>query len=325
MNPLQFEARHRTEWEELRSLLEGLRARGAQREAAAASGARIALLYRRCCEHLALATTRGYPSHIVDTLQQLSAEAHQLIYQRRDFSVAGLARLLRVDIPRAVRAHAGYVWVAAAVFVLPALLVGWIVHRHPEAITLVVDSATAREFEGMYSEASQHIGRARNADTDWAMFGFYIRNNIGIAFQCFAGGIFLGVGSFFFLGYNGVFTGALAGYLAARGLGSTFFPFIATHSAFELTAVVLSGAAGLRLGAALLAPGRLTRLEALKTAARDAIVIVYGVIAMLLIAAALEAFWSSSAWIPPPVKLAVAGVAWTAVLAYLTLQGRDAA
>ena len=91
------------------------------------------------------------------------------------------------------------------------------------------------------------------------MFGFYIRNNIGVAFQCFAGGLFAGLGTLFFLAYNGAFSGAIAGYLTERGLSSTFYSFVATHSAFELTAIVLSGAAGLRIGHALLAPGRRPR------------------------------------------------------------------
>ena len=156
------------------------------------------------------------------------------------------------------------------------------------------------------------------------MFGYYIRNNIGISFQCFAGGIFFGAGSLFFLGFNGLFSGALAGYLTARGLAGTFYPFVATHSVFELTAVVLSGAAGLRLGHALLSPGRHTRLQALKLAGSEAIVIVYGVIAMLLVAAALEAFWSSASD-PATAKFAVAALSWAAVFAWLTLQGRDGA
>ena len=99
------------------------------------------------------------------------------------------------------------------------------------------------------------------------MFGFYIRNNIGIAFQCFAGGIFAGLGSLFFLAFNGVAAGSPAGYLTARGHGETFYSFVVTHGAFELTAIVLAGAAGLRLGHALLVPGRHTRRAALERAA----------------------------------------------------------
>jgi uncharacterized membrane protein SpoIIM required for sporulation len=156
------------------------------------------------------------------------------------------------------------------------------------------------------------------------MFGFYIRNNVGVAFQCFAGGLFAGLGTLFFLAYNGAFSGALAGYLTARGLSTTFYSFIATHSAFELTAIVLSGAAGLRIGHALMAPGRQTRVQALVQATRDSAVLLYGVTAMLFVAAAIEAFWSSANWIPPVVKYSVAGICWTAVLGYFTLQGRRA-
>jgi len=85
------------------------------------------------------------------------------------------------------------------------------------------------------------------------MFGFYIWNNIRISFQAFAGGIALGLGSVFFLVYNGVHGGAVAGFLAQAGLGRQFWPFVATHSALELPALVLAGAAGLHLGWSLVA------------------------------------------------------------------------
>ena len=113
----------------------------------------------------------------------------------------------------------------------------------------------------MYGDPDGPIGR-RNADSDWAMFGFYIRHNIGIAFQCFAGGLFFGIGSLFALAFNGAAIGSTAGYLTWRGFGANFYPFVITHGAFELTGIVLAGAAGLhprpraaRPGPAL-APGR---------------------------------------------------------------------
>jgi uncharacterized membrane protein SpoIIM required for sporulation len=227
-----------------------------------------------------------------------------------------------VDFPGAVRAHASYVAVAAAAFMIPTIVIGVLVHRRPELILSVVDSGTAASFESMYSATGGSIGRAREASTDWMMFGYYIRHNIGVAFQCFASGLFAGVGSLFFLVYNGVFSGALGGYLVERGLSSTFFSFIVTHSAFEVTAIVLSGAAGLRMGHALLAPGRLRRGQALIIATRDCTVLLYGVTGMLVVAAALEAFWSSASWLPHSAKYGVAAVCWTSVIAYFTLQGR---
>jgi len=326
MTPLRFEQMYGADWSELEALVDAALGRksGTTRIRTADSGARLAVLYRRACEHLALARARAYPPYIVDRLERVTATAHQLIYQQHEFGAARITRILAVEFPRSVRRHRGYVAVATATFLVPTIVIALLVYWRPELILSVVSSETAAQFEEMYSSSAESIGRTRNASTDWIMFGYYIRNNIGVAFQCFAGGLFAGLGSLFFLAYNGAFSGALAGYLTERGMSSTFYSFVATHSAFELTAIVLSGAAGLRLGHALLAPGRATRVQALVVAARESAVLIYGVTAMLLVAAAVEAFWSSAQWLPPGLKYSVAAVCWACVLGYLTLQGRRA-
>jgi uncharacterized membrane protein SpoIIM required for sporulation len=325
MTPLQFEALYESEWSELEALLG--RVHGRKRASAPdeeVSGARVAMLYRRACEHLALARARFYPAYVVDRLERLTSDAHQLIYHRREFGMRRLKELVTQDFPRAVRRQAWYVAAATAAFGLPTIVLGLLVYSQPELILSVVSSETAASFEEMYAPTADSIGRARTADTDWIMFGYYIRNNVGVAFQCFAGGLLAGVGTLFFLGYNGAFGGALAGYLTHRGLSSTFYSFVVTHAAFELTAIVLAGAAGLRIGHALIAPGRVSRVQSLVDASRESAVMLYGVTALLFVAAAVEAFWSSAAWLPVSAKYAVAAVCWIAVLAYLSLQGRRA-
>jgi uncharacterized membrane protein SpoIIM required for sporulation len=326
MTPLQFEQSHQQEWDELQTLLaqlhKSVRARAADGQPIA--GERVATLYRRACEQLALARARAYPAYLTDRLEQLTSDAHQLIYQHAELGWSRLKRMVAYDFPRAVRAQSAYLWIALAVFAVPTLVLGYAVYFRPELILTVVDARTAASFQDMYSESAAAIGRTRDAQNDWVMFGFYINNNISVAFQCFAGGLFAGVGSLFFLAFNGAYGGAIAGYLTEKGLGATFYSFIVTHAAFELTAIVLSGAAGLRLGHALLVPGRYTRLQSLVRAAKESAVIIYGVVAMLLIAAALEAFWSSAKWMPPIMKYGVAAICWIAVLSYLTFQGRSA-
>jgi uncharacterized membrane protein SpoIIM required for sporulation len=324
MTPLQFEALYEKDWQELDELL--ARFFGVRRKRATASaprqGERLAILYRRVCEQLALARARSYPAYMLDRLDRLTADAHQAIYQRSEFGVAAVRRMLSVEFPAAVREHAAYIGVAAALFVLPTLTVGLLVYFRPDLILSVFDARTTAHFEEMYSPSSDSIGRLRDANTDWEMFGYYIMNNVTISFQCFAGGLLAGIGSIFFLIYNGAVIGAVAGYLTEFGYGQTFYPFVATHSAFELTAIVLAGAAGLRLGHALVLPGRRTRLDSLVWAARQCTVLLYGSTVMLLIAAAIEAFWSSARWLPSPVKFGVAAVCWLAVFGYLILQGR---
>ena len=323
MTPLQFEQLYESVWNELDAALVQLRD-GKKRGEAPIAGERFAELYRRCCEQLALARARAYPAHLIDRLDHMTTEAHQVIYQRREFGMRRLAEIIARDFPGAVRAHGVYVWIATAVFVVPLVVLGLAVYFRPELILSVVDAGQAREFESMYAKDTDAIGRLRTADTDWTMFGFYIRNNVGVAFQCFAGGLFAGVGSLLFLAFNGGLAGAIGGYLTERGLASTFYSFVVTHAAFELTAIVLSGAAGLRLGHSIVAPGRFTRIQALVNSSRESIIVVYGAAAMLLVAAAIEAFWSSAQWIPVAVKYVVAAICWIAVLSYLSLQGRRA-
>ncbi|MEO8309668.1 MAG: stage II sporulation protein M [Caldimonas sp.] len=318
MTPLQFEAQHAAVWQELEA---ALAAPSRQRGAATADRARIAALYRIACEQLAIAESRSYPVWLVDRLAALTARGHQRIYAQADFGIDKLRRLFLIDFPAAVRAHRLQVFIALAVFAVPLLVVGVLTYQHPDLVLSLHDASVVDEYEEMYGDEDGPIGR-RSAESDWQMFGFYIRHNIGIAFQCFAGGLFFGVGSLFALAFNGVVAGSVAGYLTWRGFGANFYPFVITHGAFELTAIVLAGAAGLILGHALLVPGRRSRLAALEDAARRAIVIVYGMTAMFAIAAALEAFWSSARWVSGPVKLGVGAACWVAVIGYFLFQGR---
>jgi uncharacterized membrane protein SpoIIM required for sporulation len=326
MTPLHFESLYQKEWDELANalvpILDGRRRKSEKLEPI--RGERVAELYRRACEHLALARARNYPRYLLDRLDKLTADAHQVIYQRREFGLSRIKRAFVHDFPRAVRAHAAYVWTSTALLVVPMLLVGWLVYERPDLILSVMASEDAAEMEAMYSDTAESIGSTRGPNEDWMMFGYYIRVNISIAFQCFAAGIFAGVGSMVFLVFNGIYFGAVAGYLTERGLGETFYSFVVTHGAFELTAIFLAGAAGLRLGHSLVAPGRNSRVQSLTLAARESMIIIYGCIVMLLIAAAIEAFWSSARWLPLPLKYSVAGVCWLAVLSYFIFQGRRA-
>ncbi len=331
MTPRQFEAQYEASWAELEAGLDGLDQ--GRRQAArvrkgfptettrTAGGARIAQLYRQSCEHLALARERAYPVHLVARLETLTARAHQRIYRRSDYGLGALRELVLLDIPAAVRALRWHLLVATLVFVVPLVALGIATWLQPHFILTMASAAQVRQFDAMYGpEAGEHLGRT--SGDDWQMLGFYILNNIGLAFQCFATGLTFGLASLFMLAYNGALPGAIAGFLVTRGDAERFFSFVCTHAAFELTAIVLSGACGLKLGHAMLAPGRSTRTQALLKAARESTPVMVGAFAMLMIAAAIEAFWSSAGWIAPGVKYGVAACCWTLVLAYLGLQGR---
>ena len=329
MTPLQFETLHAADWRELESALAPAARRWRWRRAASPSPAttvpdraRVAALYRAACEHLAVAESRAYPVWMISRLESLTARAHRLVYRQSELGLGALGRLFLVDFPAAVRAHRLHVLVAALVFVLPMVAIGIASYVDPGFILTLHDTSAVDAYDDMYAgDADGPLGR-RSAATDWAMFGTYILNNVGIAFQCFAGGLFFGIGSLYFLAVNGAMAGSVAGYLTWRGHGENFYSFVITHGAFELTGIVLAGAAGLVLGQALLAPGRHLRLAALQLAARRAVVIVYGMTAMFVVAAALEAFWSSARWVPASLKYGLGGACWVVVVLYFVFQGR---
>ena len=200
--------------------------------------------------------------------------------------------------------------------VLPGLITGFWTYLDEDAIYSVLDGPEVRHIERMYDPEAGKIGREREADTDVFMFGFYIKNNISVAFRCFAGGMVIGIGTLLVLFFNGMFMGGIAGHLTRLDYVDTFYPFVVGHGSFELTAIVFSGAAGLRLGYAILNPGQLSRLDSLRKAGSDVVPMLYGIVLMLIIAAFLEAFWSSSTSLSIEVKYGVGAILWAMVLLY---------
>jgi uncharacterized membrane protein SpoIIM required for sporulation len=226
--------------------------------------------------------------------------------------------------PRLVRQEWRLVAAAALLFFGPMLGLIAVLQQFPDFAHYLLTPEQIASFHQMYDPANKRLGM-RESDTDVLMFGFYIWNNVRIGFQTFAGGMLAGVGSAWFLGANGVIIGAVAGYLTQAGFGETFWSFVAGHSALELSAIVLSGAAGFKLGLAVIAPGNLTRKAALIAAAKPAVRIMYGAAVMFFAAALVEAFWSPVTEFGFQTKIIVGIAAWVILLGYFVFAGRTRA
>ncbi|WP_300653118.1 stage II sporulation protein M [Pseudomonas sp.] len=315
-----FESRHQADWQAFAGQLDALERGKADRQQCKG----FAAAYRRLCQQLALAQARGYSNHLVEQLQQLVLRGHQQFYRHRSPLGAQLIGFILAGFPRLVRAEWRCVLIASLVFFGSLLTMGVLVYLFPELVYSLVDPQQVASMEQMYDPDARRLGRfgERHSADDWLMFGFYIMNNIGIAFQTFASGLLFGLGSLFFLVFNGLMIGAVAGHLTQIGYGETFWSFVIGHGAFELTAIALAGGAGLKLGGALLAPGRLSRGEALRLAAGRSVRLVGGVIVFLLLAAFIEAYWSLMTFATPTVKYVVGAGLWLLVLSYLLLAGR---
>lgn len=314
-----FENRHKAQWTQFALMLDRLeRGKGTSR----LDG--FPREYRQLCQHLALARERGYSSFLVDSLQQQVLRGHQQLYRHRSRLGQRIAAFILADFPRLVREQWRFVLAASLMFFGSLIGFACLVYLFPDLIYNLIPAEQVSQMQGMYDPVAGHLGRSaeRAASEDWVMFGFYIMHNIGIAFQTFASGLLFGLGSAFFLFFNGLMIGAVAGHLTQIGYGQTFWSFVIGHGAFELSAIALAGAAGLQLGWALVAPGRLRRAEALRVAARKSVLLICGVMLFLLIAAFIEAYWSSMTGPAPITKYLVGAALWVLVALYLLLAGR---
>lgn len=280
--------------------------------------------YRRLCQRLAEARHRRYSADLVARLDALVSRGHALLYRerRRDNALQRTAVALVSDFPRALRAEWRLLTIACVLFFGPLLGLTLAIHWQPSLVHSVLSAEALANIEAMYDPTSPRFLRERPAEDDLQMFGFYVRNNTGIGLRTFASGAIFCVGAALLLLFNGVMIGAVSGHLLVADMGSTFLPFVAGHGAFELPAIVIAGVAGLRLGLAIIAPGRYSRGESLRRAAHRVLILVAGFAAMFLLAAFIEAFWSSSHTIPGPFRIGVGALLWAGVLAWLGLGGR---
>lgn len=320
MKQQPFESRHQPLWQAF-----GLRLTALERgKARSAHSEGFAQDYRHLCQHLALARSRGYSSRLIDHLEQLVLRGHQQLYRHHSQIGSQIIAFILADFARQVRAQWRLVLLASLLLVIPLLGVALWIYCVPDQIYSLLDPEQVSALEQQYDPQASRLGSGteRASSQDWQMFGYYVMHNIGIAFQTFAGGMLAGLGSVFFLIFNGVTIGAAAGHLTVIGSGQTFWSFVIGHGALELPGIALSGAAGLGLGWALIAPGALTRGEALRRAAKASLQLVYGALLMLLIAAFIEAYWSARSAVSPALKYSVGSALWVLLGIYLSRAGR---
>jgi uncharacterized membrane protein SpoIIM required for sporulation len=156
---------------------------------------------------------------------------------------------------------------------------------------------------------------------DTLMAGFYIQHNASIGLHCFAWGLLFGLGSLYDLLSNGILLGTIFGHMTRGPHAANFYTFVTAHGPFELTAIVFSGAAGLRLGSGLINTHGQTRLASLRREAARALPIVGAAVILFVLAAFLEGFVSGSS-LPYAAKASIAAITAALLIAYVSLGGR---
>jgi uncharacterized membrane protein SpoIIM required for sporulation len=283
----QWLLKRRPYWDRLASLLGQADSSGLS-QLSRAELQEIALLYRQVAADLSVlrqdATARTYALHV----NQLLARAHHIIYSGRKTNLATLYRFLRDEYPAVFQRQIGYVAAAIAVSVAWGLLGAALTVSRPEFMRHFVGPQMIATME-RHEMWTHSIVSIAPMETSAIM-----TNNLTVSFVTFASGIVFGLGTFFYLYVNGMMLGVIAAACAHYDMSLALWSFVAPHGALELPSIVIAGAAGFRLGHAMLFPGALRWKDSVARGGIEATQLVSGMIPLLVIAGCLEGFFSPS-------------------------------
>ncbi len=302
--------RRRQQWHDLEAMCQALEKRKLRR-LGAAGVSRFASLYRAACADLALADAYRLPPDTIGYLHQLVGRAHNQLYRSQTFRWREWWHEMFRALPRRLLMDRA-LWLAFAVFWGVFGLSLLLSHRSRAYTEDVVGEAAMAQMQENFS--GNIFGRDLGANA--FMTGFYVWNNPSIGLQCFAGGIVLGVGGLYVTISNAMYLGAVFGFMLTTPERGNFVEFVTAHGPFELTAIVFSAAAGMRLGFSLIATGGLSRVASLRKAAYEAMPAAGCAVVLFCLAALIEGFISPSA-APYEVKVAVAVASTSLLLIYV--------
>lgn len=302
----RFFGRKRDTWEAFRVAAQRSE-RGGLARLPAAEIPTFAARYREVAADLARARTYGVDPHVVAYLERLVGAGHTVLYQARATRRPPFVRTVLADFPAAVVRSWPYVLTSFLLFMVPAVIGYVALRERPQLAEEIVSPVMVSRAEQAAERQEEGIGYAQTESGERPVIAAaIISNNIWVCVMAFAGGILAGVLTVVSLVNNGFSIGTgfgvFANYHAAGYLGT----FVAGHGVLELTAIFISGGAGLRLAHALIAPGDRTRADALVVDGRIAMRMVGAVVFLLAIAGSIEGLLSTSD-APAALKFAVSG------------------
>jgi len=315
VNQQAFETQNSERWNQIDRLTGVLRKKRTAEGAAA-----LPSLYRQLCADIALAQHRMYGARLCGELNERLIRCRQVLAHPDEGGGRGFTRLILRDFPRAVRREWRLFWLASLLFYGPFLLMILAAYLEPRWIFSVIGPQEMRMMDGMYGSSDARDFMRDEFGSDFGMFGYYVMHNTTIGLRMAGAGLLAMVGSLVAIGFQGVVLGALFGYVHYAGNPWSLYTFAASHGPFELTGLIICGVAGMRLGQAVLKPGRLSRGAALAEAGRRALPLIYGGALLIIFAAFIEGFWSAGP-ASPSTKIAVGAGNALLLTLYLCLCG----
>ncbi len=320
---LRFRAEREADWRRLEALL----AKAERGRAGALTEAELIdlpLLYRAVISSLSVARATALDLGLIAYLEGLATRAYFFVYGVRGRLHERLARFFQVGWPAAVRS----LWpetLASGLIFLIAVLAGFaLVTRDADWYGSIMPGAMSQGRDPTASTAflrsvlyDSHQGRGLSAFAAWLF-----THNAQIAILAFALGFAFCLPTALLVAQNGLSLGALLALYAGRDLAPQLCGWLFIHGVTELFATILAGAAGFRIGWAVMFPGPRTRLDAAAEAGRVAGAAMAGVVIMLIVAGVLEGIGRQLIQLDVA-RWAIAGTSLVLWLGYFYLPRRE--
>jgi uncharacterized membrane protein SpoIIM required for sporulation len=285
----RFREERENDWRRLEKLLARVERNGA---AKLSDDDLLALpgLYRAALSSLSIARATTLDRALLDYLESLCARAYFVVYGVQSSYLDRIGAFFTTEWPVAVRR----LWretVAAALVLILGILIGYLlVWNDPDWFYSFVPKALAGDRNPLAStEALREVLYSTKGRDMLSLFStFLFTHNFQVALMRFALGFAFGAPTIFLQLSNGCVMGAMFAVYARHGLALPLGGWLMIHGVTELFAVTLASAAGLHIGWTLVFPGDATRVDAMAAAGKRAGAVMFGVVIMLFVAAALE-------------------------------------
>lgn len=273
-------------------------------------------LYRRAAADLAIARAETRDPKLINYLNSLVIRAHGKIYRADGQGVNLIWKFFTKDFPRTFRRTWRYTALAFAVFMLFSVISFALCYRDLQFADSLGLTPVRAAVEGnnrwwLDLNGQNQIGSSA-----------IMTNNILVTFMAFAYGAFLGIGTIYVLMQNGLSIGGVLGicYRINPDFGNGLVTFMVGHGVIELSCIFMAAGAGMLIGYSIINPGELSRIDALKKNGLEAIRLVFGCAALLVVAGTIEGFLSP-AEIPAFIKFGTGILTGLAMYSYLLLAG----
>ncbi len=321
MDLADFIQQRRPQWRRLEGILQRVEGSGLA-TLDDAEAVEFGQLYRRAASDLNQSQTFVSGDATVQYLNDLVARCYLVIYTRTRVDLWGLFVYLCRGYPAVFRRYLGHVLLATA-FLAGGLLFGCLATCHePELAQAFLMPANFPTIQPVKAGEEDQSPAMTTGELS-ALSSFYFTNNVGVSLTAFALGITFGVGTAWLLFQTGLMSGVLAVRFAQAGQLRSYCAEILPHGVLEFPAILIAGGAGFLLAEAMIRARPWPRLEELARAGKQALLLVFGCVPLLLCAGFLEAIIARAPqWaLGNDLKLAVAVVFGLLFAAYVLLPG----